>query len=610
MKIKYIEIEGFRSFAKKTKLKFPDGPGLFIVRGQNLLEPALGANGSGKSTVFDALVWCLYGKTTRGLYGPSVESWSTDDPTIVTVQFATHVVTRGRRPNTLSLDGQIVEQPAVDDTVGMTFDRFTQTVVLPQFGSLFPDMKPTARLDLVSSVLDLEVWSAASRVAVERLARFGREMVDAERVLHGIEAKKQTLIEQQQQLNSERLTWADKHREQIEQTKVSLGEANATASEAAAHLTFLRTEMDEATATRDSYRKELSAIVTKKHALKVEHATKRAEVSHIATEMSEAHQEEDDVEADLLDKSCPTCFQPVSAEQIETVLAAIDVAITEIESRHAQAKKELRSLEDEIDAVDKEFRKRDAACDKREQDAVAATDAHVTQQRAVDRTMERVKSWKNKLKALQDEDNPLEHALEEITDKLDDIDEDIEDAEMRYYEAVTHVDLVKEWPVWFKHLRLWLIDTTLNELTMRVNNALVTLGLVGWEINFVIERETKAGTVSKGFEILVRSPASPAGVPWEAWSGGETQRLRVACATGLAELIRLRNPRTPAVEVWDEPTAHLDREGVRDLAQFFKDRSVHRQVWLVDHRALDGVAEDGSVLVVKDKAGSSLQSSF
>jgi DNA repair exonuclease SbcCD ATPase subunit len=182
-----------------------------------------------------------------------------------------------------------------------------------------------------------------------------------------------------------------------------------------------------------------------------------------------------------------------------------------------------------------------------------------------------------------------------------------EAAELRFYDAVTNVDLAKDWPQRFKELRLWLIDEALDELSVHVNSSLIELGLAEWSIEFVVEKETARGNIARGFDLLVRSPNSPDGVPWEGWSGGETQRLRIACAVGFANLIRSRMPSSPEFEVWDEPTAHLNTTGVEDLVAFMAHRAEHRQIWMVDHRALDSGAFTETLTVVKDHDGSRVE---
>ena len=112
--------------------------------------------------------------------------------------------------------------------------------------------------------------------------------------------------------------------------------------------------------------------------------------------------------------------------------------------------------------------------------------------------------------------------------------------------------------------------------------------------------------VSRGFAVHVRSPHNPRPVPWAAWSGGESQRLRLAAQEGLGNLIRASTGSDVPLEVWDEPTDGLSDSGISDMLDSLSARaaSERRQIWVIDHRALDYGGFDGEVTVVKGPGGS------
>src|SRR5258708_38325513 len=100
--IQEIALSHFRSYAGRHHFTFPTEPGLYFFTGQN--NTALGANGTGKSTLLDAITWALYGRTTRGLKASEVISWgkNTCHVSVTLLVGSQHlVVKRTQKPNNL-----------------------------------------------------------------------------------------------------------------------------------------------------------------------------------------------------------------------------------------------------------------------------------------------------------------------------------------------------------------------------------------------------------------------------------------------------------------------------------------------------------------------------
>lgn len=70
MKINRIEIDAFMTIGEVTMDL--DSKGLVLIQGENEDDSSQDSNGSGKSTVAEALCWCLYNETARGDSGDEI----------------------------------------------------------------------------------------------------------------------------------------------------------------------------------------------------------------------------------------------------------------------------------------------------------------------------------------------------------------------------------------------------------------------------------------------------------------------------------------------------------------------------------------------------------
>lgn len=172
-----LEVVGFSGFRQPTEIDFADVD----------LAAFVGPTGSGKSSIIDAITFALYGNVPRlgddRKVAPVIHQLCPEARVLLDFEVddrpyqAIRVVRRSRGGATTKearleqgdavLAGNARElTAAVESLLGLSFEQFTKTVVLPQgkFADFLHD-KPANRQQLLRRLLDLEVYSRMASAA-------------------------------------------------------------------------------------------------------------------------------------------------------------------------------------------------------------------------------------------------------------------------------------------------------------------------------------------------------------------------------------------------------------------------------------------------------------
>lgn len=586
-----LSIQGFRSFNKDQVLDLTTGT-FVLLTGHNEVDPDLGANGCGKSSIWDALCWVLYGKTARGQRAAVIANWDGESIPTVSVDLrigdVLYNLTRTWDPNTLALqagdeEARSVTQEEVDELLGVSYEAFLRVVLMSQFGTYFLDETPTKRLDLLSGVLDLDEWLDRSKRARVAHTEAQARAAELERDLSKDRGSADEL--------SLRIRELDDARAGIEadDPAESVAERLTEAEEELGRMEFEERRAD------DRVGKAGDRLLLANAGVRVQEREGR-DIEVRLKDARRALEEHGRAAEELLESpTCPTCYQPVDRVRaglaLDAELGAIEFEIEKLEGRLQRKSKKIQT----------------AAGEALEVELLGAV-----QERKSDRARKHTRKAREEFDAATrafEEVDRIEADILRAQVRLTTRRRRIRDRKNELGSVRKELDGFEYWRQGFKDLRLWLIEQALTELEVATNNTLPDLGLEGWSVVYSIEKPKADGSsVIRGFTVDIYSPYCEDPMPWAGWSGGETQRLRIAASVGLADLIASRLGISPSIEVWDEPTAHLSEEGIEDVLAFYKNRSrqIGRAVWLVDHRSLTSGDFDRVVNVVKTDQGSIL----
>jgi DNA repair exonuclease SbcCD ATPase subunit len=564
-----IRIKDFKTI-RDTTFRFDLPAGVHLITGDNQVNPRLGSNGSGKSSVLDALCWCLYGKTPDGRRGPDLIPWNSDASPTVSVEIQKgHWVHRTAKPNTLKWNKKDVDQKIIDDRVGMNFETFCHTVLLAQSAPLFFDLTPTEKMQLFNDVLHLEQWGVRSKKARKETAEIQTKIDTTEGWIKSTEAQIEDLKQELVRTKKRADNWSN-------EAKTAREEARFVLEELEKKITKVQREHDDADLAYDRAGTEITPLQKQLNLLHASYRNARGlrDAEKLKKEIATA------------DKGkCPVCSGPLKDDKHVKALKQELADHEKAEASQAKLKKQCETLEKELEAFIKVQR---TARDKLD---------WTTPQLA---TFKAQQTEKQKVLA-QEEINPHREPLQSLRRRIGKLEADLE-AEVKS-QNIRYRKLARTeyWIKGFKDLELYLIESVLRELELANALMLDQMGLVGWKVHYATESENKSGTVKRGLSVFIQSPYNKDPVRWECWSGGEKQRLRILGALALSSVLLARADVDPSIEILDEPSSHLSTEGVASLVRFLSDRAkmLDRTIFFVDHTTRESSLFKSTVAVVR-----------
>lgn len=593
-----------------------DGAGLTLVEGENQDDESAQSNGSGKSALVDALVWCLFGTTLRGYESDEVVHRRAGKDCLVQVwlegpQGAEYLVQRARKHATLKNTLRVVSlsagadlskpdtketQLVVEQLLGCTLKTFLTSVVFGQ-----------DRAYRFSSLTDKEQKEILDEVL--GVGRFADACTEAR-------------TEQR-----ERADEAETHRRDLQRAEDDLEREQTNVAEMRAKDDKFQADKEYAVKTERAKLREAEAALAKLGEVDVDAAKKKVEKARAKLETAQKSLADDlDLHAEtkrgvktiteklaLLSKqrrevaglsgSCPTCLQDVDKKHHKRVLGELD---RQIKDADASLKSAERLVETENAALERSRLAAEAAVAavklaEKERDAAVRADADVRVAR------EEVKRRKEKLKEVEARENPYEPLVQKAEKRVAKLTIEVEQLKLKVDVEMAKLKQATFWVDAFgaRGLRSLLLDGSLpllNEEAARVSEA-ITGGAI--TVEFSATSDLKSGKTVDRFEVRVDNKHGAAS--YRGNSAGERAKVDLCVGLALQKLVASRATASFNVAFMDEVFDHLDaaaHERVVDvLAQLDKD-----SVFVVSHNEDLKAWFPNSIRVVKKGGYSTLES--
>jgi exonuclease SbcC len=195
-----LVLKNYRSYKNETVV-FSQSIGLKLLGGKNNVDIKLGANGSGKSSLWDAVCWCLYGTGIKGSKISSLVSWGEKEAevtTILSIDGVENHITRTGPPVKIKINDEVATQEQLDQLIGLPKHRFLNSVIFGQGVPLFPDLSTPERGQLLDEVLSLEIWNRCSDNATKKATQLESNLLTARINIASVQGKIEGLSTEEQ----------------------------------------------------------------------------------------------------------------------------------------------------------------------------------------------------------------------------------------------------------------------------------------------------------------------------------------------------------------------------------------------------------------------------
>ena len=296
----------------------------------------IGENGSGKSTMLDALCFALFGKAFRSVNKPNLLNSINGKDCVVEVEFdignKQYKIVRGIKPNIFEIyqDGTLVNQDAAmrdyqeyleKFIIKLNYKSFTQIVILGS-ASFVPFMQLSAsdRRAIIEDLLDIQIFSTMNGLVRNKLSMNKDSMITKKNEIELMQQKYDIKKEHQDKLNEDKEVKVNEYASEIQSCTETLrtisGDIDSLEGQKA-HLLPLVAKIPE---------NEKKIIALKKVESKIE-----SKISEVGT-----HRHFYDHNAD-----CPTCRQTITVESKERHLG-------ELQSKEQDLASGLTELQEKI----------------------------------------------------------------------------------------------------------------------------------------------------------------------------------------------------------------------------------------------------------------------
>ena len=495
----------------------------------------VGENGSGKSTMLDALCFGLFGKAFRNVNKPNLLNSINGKDCVIEVEFDTnnksYKIVRGIKPNKFEIycDGELVNQDAAARDyqeylekfiLKLNYKSFTQIVILGSASFVpFMQLSSSDRRAIIEDLLDIQIFSTMNGLLKDRLTNNKDVMFQSK---SEIELTQQRYDLQDKHIKGLKQNNEDKVTEYVSEIRINTSTIQTLHGEIANLSSQVETHQNlvaEKTLVEDKVKK-----ITKLE-------------SQIESNLSKFRK---DISFFAHNDDCPTCRQAIATEFKETELQTLQTKATECEHGLTQLEVKLLAEQTKLNEIT-EIQRRIQSLQieiATKNTSIVETNKYIVK---VEKIIEELKTNKA---STEKEEQELELLKNTLTTSKDNLRSLID--EKSYFEVAS--GLLKDTGIKTKIIKQYL--PIINKL---VNKYLASLDFF---VNFNLDESFKETIKSRHRDDFT----------YNNFSEGEKQRIDMALMLTWRAVAKLKNSSNTNLLILDEVfDSSLDTNGTEEL---------------------------------------------
>ena len=555
-----IEINNFLSI-KSATVNF-ENQGIVLVEGINNDTMPIQSNGSGKSSIFDAILWTIYGETFRGI--SDVENIHGSDGVfcklIFTIDNIRYIINRSKhhsihKSNTIVFQDDAIitdsikkSQEFIDKIFGISSAKVLGSIVLLGQGLpyKFSGLSQNARKDLLEQIsgTDDYIEQLQTKLNIEQGVVVNRLRV-LENTYHTYEGSLQS------------------HTTTLNSLTASKGDISVES---------INKEIDDNNKNIEDYTakaEECDKALTELKEILNQYNTKKIEINNkciaLSTECKTLESQ-----CNTMDTECPVCHRPYdNADEVEKHKSEIQEQISEKKSQIDALKTELEeySKSNNIPSVNQQISTFEQNKSIWQSRLITANNQTLVLQNKLENLKtidDQIENLENGAKHLRILSNSVKTEIGEQEYYLEHIKWLLRESS-REFKGVLLTDVIESFSRQAQRYSKYLLDTDLN-ISLDGNKVLITVGTI----------------------------------PYESLSGGEKQRVDLSLQFALRHMLHTTTGFSCNLLVLDEIFDNLDVQGIERLNQLIMSELTDiESIYVVTHHSDVNVAYDKKITISK-----------